>query len=156
MPSSGIRSAAASRLCQQRLLLSLQHFVSLVLELVVNHITSFQSFAFSESWTICAVSVLVRNIVSSQCLSSCWNRRAVDRVGVIPIPSKTAPREVPLKMLSYCSILRRELYGCFEMRRKVPPVTSSHAPKRNSYLYLEKACSRVWSVISAAKAVRWS
>jgi hypothetical protein len=33
------------------------------------------------------------------------------------------------------------------MRRKVPPVTSSHAPKRSSYLYLEAMCSDVWSFI---------
>lgn len=36
-------------------------------------------------------------------------RRAVERVGVIPIPSRTAPSDVPLKMLSYCSVLRLEL-----------------------------------------------
>jgi hypothetical protein len=88
-------------------------------------------------------------------------RAAVDRVGVMPIPSKTAPSEVPLKMLSYCSILRPVLYGCLRMRAKTPPVTSSHAPKRSSYLYLEKACSGVWSVISATESllqgwlVRW-
>jgi hypothetical protein len=90
----------------------------------------------------------------SECVTPQFARKrraAVDRVGVIPIPSKTAPSEVPLKMLSYCSILRPVLYGCLRMRAKTPPVTSSHAPKRSSYLYLETACSGVWSIISAAE-----
>lgn len=30
------------------------------------------------------------------------------------------------------------------MRKKVPPVTSNHAPKRNSYRYLEKTVSDAW------------
>jgi hypothetical protein len=33
------------------------------------------------------------------------------------------------------------------MRRKTPPVTSSQAPKRSSYLYLDAMCSDVWSLI---------
>lgn len=75
------------------------------------------------------------------------NRLAPVRVGVIPIPSSTAPTDVPLKMLSYCSIFNRELYGWRRMRRKVPPVTSSHAPKRASYLYFDNGCSMVWSAM---------
>lgn len=35
------------------------------------------------------------------------NRLAVVRAGVIPIPISTALSDVPLKMLSYCSIFRR-------------------------------------------------
>jgi hypothetical protein len=59
----------------------------------------------------------------------------------MPIPRRTAPSDVPLKMLSYCSTLRLFEYGCREMRRKVVPVTNSHAPNRNSYRYLDNAFS---------------
>jgi hypothetical protein len=80
-------------------------------------------------------------------------RLAVLRPGVIPIPRRTAPMDVPLNMLSYCSILSRELYGCREMRRNTLPVTSSQAPKSASYRYFEMACSGIESAIAPGSTV---
>ena len=100
----------------------------------------FRCVACRSRWCsrLCADRRSVRKIFVSQFVR---NRRAPERVGVMPIPNRIAPSEVPLKMLSYCSVLSRELYGCFEILRKVAPVTSIQAPNKSSYLYLEAMCS---------------